>query len=98
MARGPESQLEERFVKEVERRGGLALKFKPPGSNGWPDRVMLCPGGLAVFVELKAQGEKPRKLQRVRHRELRDLGHVVYTADTWEVCRAIIEQHLPSGD
>lgn len=76
-----EKTIEQKFVMEVKRVGGLALKFTSPGFDGVPDRMALLPGGKMAFVEVKAPGEKPRPLQLARHRLLRRLGFKVYVLD-----------------
>lgn len=63
-----ESQLERLLKREVERYGGKAMKFVSPGLSGVPDRLVLLPGGRAVFAEMKAPGEKLRPLQVKRKR------------------------------
>lgn len=77
-----ETNIELRFKKEVEKRGGKALKFISPGMRGVPDRVVLLPGARTIFVELKAPGEKPEPLQVKRAAELRELGFMVYCLDS----------------
>jgi hypothetical protein len=76
-----EKTIEQKFVMEVKRVGGLAVKFTSPGFDGVPDRIALLPGGKMAFVEVKAPGEKPRPLQLARHRLLRRLGFKVYVLD-----------------
>ena len=58
-----EREIERKFVSEVKRQGGLALKFVSPGYDGMPDRIALLPDGKFAFVELKAPGKYPRALQ-----------------------------------
>ena len=53
-----EKQIEQAFVRAVKNSGGLALKFVSPGYDGVPDRLILMPGGIACFAELKAPGKK----------------------------------------
>lgn len=81
-----EKFIEGKLVREVKKRGGLCLKWVCPSFDGMPDRVVLLPGkdggsGLIGFVEVKAQGKKPRPLQLSRHKMLRDLGFKVYILD-----------------
>ena len=76
-----EKTLEHKFVTEVKRVGGLALKFVSPGFDGVPDRLVLLPGGRLGFVEVKAPGKRPRPLQLARQRLLRRLGFKVYVLD-----------------
>lgn len=77
-----ESNIERQFKKAVGRQGGKALKLTCPGTAGMPDRLVLLPGGRALFVELKAPGRKLRPLQRKRFRQLRHLGFQVYKIDS----------------
>lgn len=73
----------EAYLRERARHFGLkALKYYNPDMAGYPDRLVLLPGGRVVWVELKSTGRKPNALQRVRHAELRRLGHAVYVADS----------------
>ena len=44
-----ESVIERKFVMEVKKRGGWAVKFVSPGLDGVPDRLVLFPGGKAAF-------------------------------------------------
>ena len=79
-----EKEIEERLRKVVKKSGGIALKFMSPGFSGVPDRLVLIPGGQAIFVELKAPGKKARPLQMARHEMLRGLGFPVYVIDSME--------------
>lgn len=87
-----EKDVEKRFVKEVDRVGGIALKFVSPSFSGVPDRLILMPGGKASFAELKAPGKKPRPLQVKRHKMLRALGFKVYVIDRVEMIGGIIDE------
>ena len=72
-----EKQVERNFVKAVKEAGGLAMKFISPGRVGVPDRIVLLPGGRAVFAEIKCPGGKLRKAQEAAHREIRATGFPV---------------------
>jgi hypothetical protein len=76
-----EKDIEHKLLTEVKAHGGVCWKFTSPGTAGVPDRIILMPGGKIAFVEVKAPGEKPRRLQLVRHRLLRKLGFRVYILD-----------------
>lgn len=69
-----ESDLEEKFIGLVARKGGKAYKLVSPGNDGMPDRMVILPGGRIGFVELKQKGKVPRKQQKHRMRELEGLG------------------------
>jgi hypothetical protein len=86
-----EKELERKLAVAVKRAGGLALKFVSPGYAGVPDRLVLLPGGVAIFVEVKAPGMKPRPLQMRRHRVLRRPGFKVYMLDDVSQIGAVLE-------
>lgn len=73
-----EAYLRDR-VKEI---GGKAYKFVSPGNDGVPDRLVCLPGGRVVFVELKAPGKAPTKMQSFQHGKLQALGFPVWVIDS----------------
>ena len=87
-----ESIIERKFVTEVKKRGGLAVKFVSPGLNGVPDRLVLFPGGIMAFVELKASGKNMRPLQQKRARQLAALGFKVYSLDNNEMIGGVLDE------
>ena len=76
-----EKTLEARLVREIEARGGMALKYTSQYHRGIPDRIVLLPGGCTIFVELKSTGQKPTKLQMHAIRKLIQMGHWVEIID-----------------
>lgn len=88
-----ESSIEKRLVTEVERVGGWCLKLPAIHNAGLPDRLCLFPDGEVVFVELKAPGKKPRKIQLFIHNKLRGLGFRVEVVDTPEQIETIINEY-----
>lgn len=87
-----EKQIEQTLVKEVRKRGGIALKFVSPAFDGMPDRMVLMPGERMAFVEVKAPGKKPRPLQDARHRLLRQLGFRVFVVDVPGAVAEILDE------
>ena len=79
-----EKYIEQKLVRAVKERGGIAPKFVSPGLDGVPDRIVLLPMGRMAFVELKAPGNKMRPLQVRRKRQLEALGFLVYCVDSVE--------------
>lgn len=79
-----EKVLERKLVEAVKLKGGLCIKLLSDYMTGLPDRLCLFPDQIAVFVELKTTGEKPRKIQVFRHNSLRLLGFRVEIIDTEE--------------
>lgn len=79
-----EKQIEAYLVKRIKELGGIAYKFSSPAKKGVPDRLCLLPGGLMFFVECKAKGKKPTKLQRAELDKIDSLGHEIYVVDSKE--------------
>lgn len=86
-----EKQIEQSLIKAVKNMGGIAPKFVSPGFDGMPDRIVLLPYGVMVFVEVKAPGKKPRPLQVSRHGMLRRLGFKVYILDDMDQIGGILD-------
>lgn len=89
-----ERDIEACLIREAEKAGGRAYKFTSPGTAGVPDRLVLLPGGIALFVELKAPGQKPRPLQELRGKEIAGLGVPAFWLDSKEEAKDIIAKAL----
>ena len=80
-----ENEVEGHLRRRVEKVGGICVKFLPDFARGFPDRIVLLPGGVLVWVETKRpQGGVLSPVQRVQHVLLRRLGQrveVVWTKD-----------------
>ena len=87
-----EKQIEQKLTLMVKKAGGIALKFVSPSFAGMPDRLVLLPGGVFAFAELKAPGMKPRALQVARHEMLRRMGFKVYVIDGIEQIGGMIDE------
>ena len=79
-----EKTIEAYFVKRIKEIGGVAEKFTSPNKRAVPDRLVLLPSGVALFVELKAPGKKPTPLQLSDHSKRRALGFRVEVIDSKE--------------
>lgn len=77
-----EKYLERCLASTIKARGGHALKFASMTETGYPDRLVLLPGGRVCFVELKSTGKKLRPLQVLRKKELEGLGFRVFVIDS----------------
>ena len=84
-----EKLVEQALVRAVLKRGGLCPKFVS-STAGWPDRMILMPGGRMAFAELKAPGGKPRLLQLYMHQQLRTLGYKVFVIDRQEQIQEVL--------
>lgn len=69
-----EAIVEKALITECEKRGGKAYKLTVPGRRNVPDRLLLLPGGRAIFVECKAPGQKARPAQQRELERLVALG------------------------
>ena len=87
-----EKDIEKRLVREVKKLGGLCLKWVSPGNSGVPDRIVLMPGGKAIFVELKRPGGREGALQRYWRVALEALGFGCYTIYDYTEMRWLISE------
>lgn len=87
-----EKYIEQKLVRAVKERGGIAPKFVSPGLDGVPDRIVLLPMGRMAFVELKAPGKKMRPLQVKRKTQLEALGFLVYCIDGVEQIGGVLDE------
>lgn len=69
-----ERDVEQRLVSLVEQAGGICLKA---GQDGWPDRIVMLPGGTIVWVELKRPKGTLKGLQIYRATQLAKVGQQV---------------------
>lgn len=83
-----ERDVERALVRKVKALGGLCDKFTSPGKRSVPDRIVTMPGGIIIFVELKAAGKKPTEMQMRDHTRRRALGCDVRVIDTVEQANA----------
>ena len=86
-----EKAIEAYLVRKVKDLGGVCLKYSNPGVVGYPDRVVLLPGGFVVWVELKSKGRKPNRVQQLRIGQLRAMGHNVAVVDGKEQVDVLLQ-------
>lgn len=87
-----ERDIEKWMREKIEQLGGVFMKWVSPGNDGVPDRIAILPGGDIYFIELKKDGETPRKLQRWQQDRLRRLGCDVRTVEGMREARQFIEE------
>lgn len=75
-----EKSVENVLRQAVEAEGGLCLKWVCPGHKGVPDRMLLFPGGIIAFVELKRPGAKVKAggLQEWWREKIQSFGFSCY--------------------
>jgi len=93
-SRQNERDIEFYLVRRVLKAGGDTRKVQWIGRAGAPDRLVLLPGGIACWVELKASGKLPRPGQFREHQMLRRLGQRVEVIDSIEGVDMLMEALL----
>ena len=63
--------LKSRFIKTIR------MVFRQGATAGWPDTLVLLPGGKPAFIEFKRPGKKPTTKQWEKIEWLRDNGYRV---------------------
>lgn len=87
-----EKLVERKLVEKCKENGALCIKLLTYQFIGLPDRLCLFPNGVAVFVELKTTGQKPRKIQLAVHKKLRELGFRVDIVDSVDQVQGLINE------
>lgn len=86
-----ESAVEKLLVTEAGVLGGLTYKFTSPARKGVPDRIVIWPGGVIHFVELKKKGGKLSPLQEREILRLEKQGCRVYILEGEDDVKRYIE-------
>jgi Holliday junction resolvase len=75
-----ENKIESEVCNYAETLGWLQFKFSSPNQKGVPDRIFIR-NGAVLFIEFKATGANPTKLQRKKIREILTQGVRVFVID-----------------
>jgi hypothetical protein len=89
-----EKQIEAKIVQHVKALGGLAFKFTSPAHPGVPDRLLVFPGNVVIFMEVKRKGNKPTDLQVREMENLMGRGCNVTWVDSVEEAKEFIHEVL----
>lgn len=79
-----EKDIERYLVKSIEKFGGKCYKWVSPNANGVPDRIVLLPKGIIIFVELKDYRGRVSQVQKIQHKIIQNLGFQVYILNSKE--------------
>lgn len=69
-----EKDIEKWLGDQVKNLGGLYYKFVSPGNRGVPDRIIVFPPGVTIFVELKTDKGRTSAIQDVQIKRLQRAG------------------------
>lgn len=93
-----ESVIEKYLDTSCKARGWLCFKTISPSTNGFPDRTIITDTGRVVFCEVKRPNEKPRKLQVIILKRIRDHNAdvcVVSTKEQTDILMELLESGRP---
>lgn len=88
-----ERDVEQYLGRQAKKFGGRCDKFIPDQNNGMPDRILMLPGGVLIWVETKrCETEDARLLQKMQHLKLRRLGQRVEVIHTKEAVDKLLAE------
>lgn len=79
----PEGKIVEYLKRQTKAAGGTTRKVSWVGHTGAPDQLVLLPD-VAAFVECKAPGKRPTKVQEREIARLKASGMEVFVVDSKE--------------
>ncbi|HHW4669105.1 MAG TPA: VRR-NUC domain-containing protein [Xylella fastidiosa subsp. multiplex] len=77
-----EQAIERYLAARTRDKGGQTYKVHCINRNGMPDRLVLLPNSVTLWVELKAPGKRCKPHQLREHTRLRALGQRVVVIDS----------------
>jgi hypothetical protein len=77
---GIEKKLEKRCTDVAKANGWWSRKFSSPSNRGVPDRIYIKEG-MVWFIEFKAPGNVPTRLQAHEMKLIADHGANVFCID-----------------
>lgn len=93
-----EKDIERRLGSLVKQHGGKYIKFYSSAETGIPDRVVVLPGGVVIFVELKRpKGGKLSAMQKYQIEQLRDLDCWVEVVKNYEQIDELFQKYEKIG-
>lgn len=87
-----ERDIEATVTRYAKSRNCLIYKFSSPSHRGVCDRIIIAPGGVVGFLELKAPNEEPTPLQAKFLQDVANKGGISSWADSVAKGKAFIDQ------
>ena len=78
-----ESTIEKKTCDYAKSKKWKVFKFSSPGQRAVPDRMFLR-NKVCFYIEFKAPGKKPTKLQEKIIEDIKSEGFAVYVCDNIE--------------
>lgn len=78
-----ESVIEKKVGDYATSKGWLVYKFSSPNTRAVPDKIFMR-DGVVFFIEFKAPGKLPTKLQYANHKRIKAHGVSVFVIDNIE--------------
>lgn len=85
-----EKDIEKKLVDGIKRLGGCAYKWVSPGRDGVPDRIVVLPGGIIWFVELKTDTGRVSPRQEFQLNFLDSLGFNTIVVRGMDECKQFL--------
>lgn len=93
----PEGKIQKYAKEQFEATNGLVRKLSYEGRNGAPDLLVVLPGGVIWFVEVKKdENTEPEAHQLREHKRLRKRGANVFVVGTKEEIDDLIANYYSS--
>jgi len=89
---GAEADIERKCAKIATRQGMWMPKWAAPGIRGVPDRILFRVSGRIDFIEFKAPGKKPTRMQEYTAETLRAFGFSAHVIDSVEAFEELIDE------
>ena len=87
-----EKKLERRCGDIAKANGWYTRKFSSPSNRGVPDRIFIKDGDV-IFIEFKAPGKLPTKLQLHELKEICDHGGRGVWCDNVDMFKTFLSIH-----
>jgi hypothetical protein len=85
-----ESDLQGEIIEYAHRRGWFMQKVEFKGRRGCMDLVGIRES-RTVWIEVKREGEEPRRNQQIVAREMREHGAEIFAVDNLEDAKRILQ-------
>lgn len=86
-----EKDIEAAVCRYAKECGCLVYKFTSPARRSVPDRLLLLPGGVTVFIEFKRPGGVLTPGQERERDRIRAQGHRWYLIDDINEGRVVVD-------